>query len=494
MTDLLRTRKQLHQEIAALRRRIGELERSEYAFDPAGQQGLPEMEGKYRSIFENATEGIFLCSSDGCLLDANPALAHILGYESPEDLTASLTHRGEQFFADREVYQDYLRLITGKRTVDAFEMRVRKKDGDICWLSVSSRLITDGSGKPMRIEGFVTDITEQRNLREELVNIVRQQDAILDTANVAISLVRDRKQVWINRKTEEMFQYPKEDLVNQTTRKLYPSQEAYERLGTDAYPVLSRGLIYETVQELVRRDGSHIWVKYNGRAIDPPDLAVGTLWILEDITERKSMEEALQRANEDLGGRVADRTETLMRVNEELRTEIEVRQRAEGALRKSEERFRRIVEAAREGIWSMNGERRTTFVNSHMAAMLGYEPEEMLGRPVEDFMLKEDMADHSTLERTGTTLRHSRRSGISHRVRRTDMGCADHLFQGDWDFWRGGREAARESGRRHRICYGQLRTGAAEQFGPPREREAGDTAPAGPEDGSHRHPRRRHCP
>jgi PAS domain S-box-containing protein len=182
---------------------------------------------------------------------------------------------------------------------------------------------------PLQIERSLSDTAENQKLRDHLHQIVLEQRAILDTANVAISLVRDRKQVWINRKTEEMFQYPKEELVGHTTRKLYFSQEAYEQLGKEAYPVLAQGLTYETVQELVRRDGSHIWVKYNGRAVDPPDLSVGTLWVLEDITERMRMEEALKRAHEELELRVAERTEELMRVNEDLKWEIAERKRTE---------------------------------------------------------------------------------------------------------------------------------------------------------------------
>ena len=75
-------------------------------------------------------------------------------------------------------------------------------------------------------------------------------------------------------------------------------------------------------------------------------------------------------------------------------TDITERKEVEEELRKSEARFRRIVETANEGVWSMDGDHRTTFVNQRMADMLGYSPEEMLGRTVDSFIFEEDLGDH----------------------------------------------------------------------------------------------------
>ncbi|MBK1716368.1 PAS domain S-box protein [Thiocystis violacea] len=78
----------------------------------------------------------------------------------------------------------------------------------------------------------------------------------------------------------------------------------------------------------------------------------------------------------------------------DLAWDLVERKRDQEALRASEARYRRIVETTSEGIWTMDGEHRTTFVNTRMTALLGYERSEMLGRPVEDFMFPEDLDDH----------------------------------------------------------------------------------------------------
>lgn len=137
-----------------------------------------------------------------------------------------------------------------------------------------------------------------RQDREKLARLTREQQIVLDTAPVSISLVRERRLVWVNKKTEELFQYRKEELEGQNTRFLYPSQQAYEQLGEQAYPLLARGEIYQTERQLIRRDGSSITVKFLGKAIDPCDGSLDTIWTMEDVSERKQAEEALQKSEE----------------------------------------------------------------------------------------------------------------------------------------------------------------------------------------------------
>jgi two-component system cell cycle sensor histidine kinase/response regulator CckA len=141
---------------------------------------------------------------------------------------------------------------------------------------------------------------KRKQAEEKLLNIMYEQQIILDNANVGISMIKDRKLIWVNRKTEDMFQYSKEELEGQSTRKFYPSNEAYEQVVKDASLVLGKGQIYKTEQKLIRRDGTPILVKYNSRAIEPSDLSKGTIWLLEDISDLKKAEDALQQKAQQL--------------------------------------------------------------------------------------------------------------------------------------------------------------------------------------------------
>jgi PAS domain S-box-containing protein len=110
----------------------------------------------------------------------------------------------------------------------------------------------------------------------------------------------------------------------------------------------------------------------------------------------------LHRFQDDRDGRiiehtlspVLDETGAVTRVAV-FAQDVTSRLQAEAALHETETQYRRIVDTAREGIWAMDSQRRTTYVNRHMAQMLGYTPAAMLGRPVEDFMFAEDLPGHS---------------------------------------------------------------------------------------------------
>ncbi|MEI6292708.1 MAG: PAS domain S-box protein [Methanomicrobiales archaeon] len=172
---------------------------------------------------------------------------------------------------------------------------INPKDGSAQKILHSiGRLEKDEQGNPVKVKGINQDITERKVAEEKLFNILQERQIILDNANIGIFLLIDRKQIWVNRKTEDIFQYPSDELVGQTTRKLYPSQEAYEQMGRNAYPVLALGNTYETEMELIRRDTTPIWVSCNGRAIEPSDMSKGSIWLLEDINKRKEAEEALK--------------------------------------------------------------------------------------------------------------------------------------------------------------------------------------------------------
>lgn len=139
------------------------------------EEALRHAEAKYRSIFENAVEGIFQTTTDGRYLTANPMLATIYGYDSPDDLLRSLTDIRHQLYVDPARRDEFMRLIQQAGAVWGFESQVYKRDGSIIWISESARTIRDTKGRVIGYEGTVEDITQRKQAEAEL----RKRESLL---------------------------------------------------------------------------------------------------------------------------------------------------------------------------------------------------------------------------------------------------------------------------------------------------------------------------
>ena len=130
---------------------------------------VKESEKKYRDIFENAIEGIYQTTPEGCFLTANPALAHMYGYEDPEELLQSITNIATQIYVDPERRKDFINLIEKDGFVQDFEIQVRRKDGFTGYVSINARAIKDENGRTLYFEGTNQDITEKKLAQEQLM-------------------------------------------------------------------------------------------------------------------------------------------------------------------------------------------------------------------------------------------------------------------------------------------------------------------------------------
>jgi PAS domain S-box-containing protein len=125
------------------------------------EAALRRAEEKYRSIFENAMEGIFQSTPDGRLLTANPALARMLGYESREALV-EVTDLERQLHLTPDRRRELTRLLETQGEVHGFECEVQRPDGSRIWMSVSARSVRDLSGSLLYYEGTAEDVTEHK--------------------------------------------------------------------------------------------------------------------------------------------------------------------------------------------------------------------------------------------------------------------------------------------------------------------------------------------
>lgn len=131
-------------------------------------QKLEVAEAKYRSIFENAGEGIFQSTPDGRYITANPALARIYGCNSPEEVTAKFTDIDRQLYVDPARRSEFVKSIEQSERVSDFESQIYRSDGTIVWISEKARAVRDADGNVLYYEGLIEDITQRKQAQEAL--------------------------------------------------------------------------------------------------------------------------------------------------------------------------------------------------------------------------------------------------------------------------------------------------------------------------------------
>ena len=140
---------------------------------------LQEAEEKFRGIFENVLEGIYQTTPEGRFLSANPSLAQIHGYDSPEELISDLTNIQREVYVNPERREEFRRRIEAEGLLSGFVSQIRRKDGSVRWISESARTVLSDDGNIAFYEGTIQDITVRREAEEE----VRKSRDELEEAN-----------------------------------------------------------------------------------------------------------------------------------------------------------------------------------------------------------------------------------------------------------------------------------------------------------------------
>lgn len=152
---------------------------------------LREAQLRYRNIFENVTQGIFQMDAQGQLISANPALARIYGFDSPNELVDELNQSASAPYVDAQRKQRLIRTVQREEIATMFESQVYRTDGRAIWITESVHPVHDTTGRVAFYQGNVIDITERKRNADQLAQYANY-DTLTGLANRRLLLDRLR--------------------------------------------------------------------------------------------------------------------------------------------------------------------------------------------------------------------------------------------------------------------------------------------------------------
>jgi PAS domain S-box-containing protein len=257
---------------------------------------LKEAEANYRGIFESAQEGIFQTTPEGRYLSANPALARMLGYDSPEKLLAAVTDIGRHLCVRPESREQFKRRLEEEGHVRDFENEIYRKDGTIIWTRVNARVVRDALGAVLYYEGTSMDITERRRAEAQLATLAH---AIESTSEMICITDLDDRFTFVNRAFAVAYGYAPEEILGKTPDILFSPKNPPELMREILARTRAGGWRGELIDR--RKDGSDFPVFLaTSQVRDQTGQVVGLMGVAQDITARKQAEAALQEAQAKL--------------------------------------------------------------------------------------------------------------------------------------------------------------------------------------------------
>jgi PAS domain S-box-containing protein len=373
------------------------------------QENLRLSEARYRGIVQDQTEFITRYLPDTTLTFVNQALCQYLNCRA-EDLV------GKRFIEmlpedERQGVLKSLGSLSAQSPTAALEHRMSDGRGQMRWQHWTNRAIFDENGTLREFQGMGRDITEQRETAEKISRYILQLE-------------------FISRKAME-FVHPAPDTdvyltIAQGVRSLCPdamvSVHSYDRqtgsmtvvtvidkdararireiLGKDPVGIQfhpTPDIMDKTMEGVLHRFPSGTYVSCFAQTLTGEEISR----VREDMGPLDTYLMGLTHGKELYGeilivlkkGAVLQHQHILETYLNQASVAVQ-RQIYQERLRQSKEEYRRIIETSAEGIWVLDRDYRTTFVNPRGAEMIGYTPNEMVGRQVEEFMEPEDIPTH----------------------------------------------------------------------------------------------------
>jgi PAS domain S-box-containing protein len=272
--------------------------------DAGGQQ----LQGELIDFFENAPIAFHWIAEDGRILWANRAELELLGYTSEE----YIGRPAAEFHADADVIADILRRLARHETVDNCEARLRRKDGSIRYVLISSNVLWE-NGKFVHTRCVTRDITERKAAEEGQRLDTHLRLLVQGVRDYAIFMMdRDGHVMTWNTGARLLKGYADDEILGTHFSRFYTAED---RLAGKPERLLTLAREQGRVEDegwRVRKDGTRFWADVVLTALPDESGQVREFAkITRDLTERKQAQETQRSAHQGLEARVAERTQQL---------------------------------------------------------------------------------------------------------------------------------------------------------------------------------------
>ncbi|HPI76028.1 MAG TPA: PAS domain S-box protein, partial [bacterium] len=345
-------------------------------------EALRESEDRYKALFEQSLDAVYVSSKEGIVLEANQAAFSMLGYQKEEIINKSVlkTYVDER---DREPFQ---KLLETRGSVRNYDIKLKHKSGrEIdCKVTATARRGPDGS--VIGYQGIIRDMTEQIKMENALREREEYFRLIVETMYDGITVIDEKgAMTYANNRALEMLGYERGEVMGKPITNFLDSKNVALFKNQFSRRKLGEGGKYELT--FTRSDGLplHSLVSANP-LFDAQGGFSGSFAVITDITERRRAEEQLLSHHERLEETVKERTAEFSEVIEELRKEISNRRRMEEDLRDSRDRLETTLKAMPDILFEVNLEGRIVGYHAASADRLYAPPEAFIGKKTTDVL------------------------------------------------------------------------------------------------------------